>query len=167
MTQVAKISTHSIVDLPKAISNTDLMSLILKINALLDKFSNSINTSKREQDNVFMGQSKSHKNLKLAEGACILSLAIVSAATGIGGHFASKLLRATLKTVTATTSVFSTGTQSIFGAYETIISAKKQAAQTESSSLKTTDDKLENQVSSNIERLMQLLRQLGSLNHSR
>lgn len=167
MTQVINTSSPFTASLPQAISNLDLMMLIGKINLQFELFSNSLNHIKREQDSIFNTQSHDHKNLKMREGMCILATTFVIGAAGVGGHFTSDILKNMFKTISATASLFGKSSPPFFAAYETLISSKKHIAQTEADALKNADDRLTRQVSSNIDSLKELLRQLGSLNHLR
>jgi hypothetical protein len=167
MTQVINVRPPIVAELPKAISNLDLMKLIFKINSQIDKFSSAIGDAKRNQLNIFMDQSKSHKKLKMSEGASVLSLAILSGVAGVSSHFAQGLVQTALKTATQITPFVSQGTQSVFSSYEQLITAKKYSAQTDAESSRSTDEKLARQVSSNTESLAQILRMLGSLNQLR
>lgn len=167
MTKVNNVSSNFTANLPKSISNLDLMKLIFKINSQIDKVSNALGECKRQQMNIFMDQTKGHKKLKIAEGASILSLAILSGAAGVSSHFATGLVQTALKTASQITPFVSQGTQSIFSSYEQMVSSKKYIAQSDSEASKSSDEKLTRQVTANNETLSQVLRMLGSLNQLR
>lgn len=167
MSQVTTAKTIPSVALPKAISNLDLMKLIYKINSQMDKFSSSLGEFKKDQISIFVNQASSQKKLKIAEGASVLSLALLSGVAGASSHFAQGFLQTALKTSAQVMPFISQGTQSIFSSYDQLIASKKYIAQSESESSKTTDEKLSRQVTSNNDSLFQLIRQLGSLNHLR
>lgn len=167
MSQVNPIKLNFTAQLPQKLSNLELMKLIFKINAQIDKVSNTLYESKKEQLNIFMDQTKNHKNLKMNEGITLFSIAIVSGITGISSQFSKGFLNTALKTTNQMLPMISQAAPSIFSSYEQLSSSKKYIAQSDLEAAKNTDEKLGRQVNNNNETLSQLLRQLGSLNHLR
>lgn len=149
------------------ISNLQLMTLVHRINSQIDLFLSRVSETKRDNVSIFKKESLGQKQQKIWEGAMVLSVALISGGTQAGAFFAQGFVQTALRAASTVLPQMSQGAQCLFSSYENLANTKKYLAQSDLDSARSTDEKLNKQISSNHDTLSQLLRQLGTLNQLR
>lgn len=149
------------------VSSLDLMTIIFKINSILDKTSFQSYVQKKQHMSIFQMESSKHKSLKMNEASSVFSLAILSVGANVCSHLSTNMLQTSLKILSSASPIFTQSLTSIFQSYEIMHQSKKQIANIESDANKELESKLDQQVQQNLEKLQTCIKNIDSLNHLR